>query len=57
MKTPEQQIEAANERAAAYALKTANAEHAKVMLDIAKQYKSDPAYIARLESHIKQLGA
>lgn len=55
--TPEQQLHAANERDAAYALTTTNLAHAKVMLNIAKQYKSDPAYIARLERHIEQLGA
>ena len=53
----EQALKLANESAEAYALKTSNPFHAEIMLKIAKQYKSEPTYIQRLEAYVEQLRA
>lgn len=51
----EQAFDRANKRAQAYALITTDLQHAEALLSSAKQYKSDPQYIKRLEAHVEEL--
>lgn len=51
----EQAFDKANKAAETYALGSTNRQHVEIALSLAKQYRSDPQYIKRLEAHLAKL--